>query len=84
MIRAIDISEEDYNWIMNHDGGNCAITERLYKQVKESLPIPRSVKCKICMHDAPYTFCCKVECNEHEFCNDCTATSKGSKCPFKD
>lgn len=28
-------------------------------------------KCKNCMKDAPYRFCCKFECGQHEFCNLC-------------
>lgn len=28
-------------------------------------------KCKNCIIDAPYTFCCKIECGEHEFCKGC-------------
>lgn len=28
-------------------------------------------KCKECMKDAPYKFCCKLECGEHEFCKQC-------------
>lgn len=28
-------------------------------------------KCKECMKDAPYKFCCKLECGEHEFCKLC-------------
>ena len=34
-------------------------------------------KCEKCMSDAPYYWCCKRECGEHEFCKDCTAKSKG-------
>lgn len=29
-------------------------------------------KCKKCMDGAPYEFCCELECNEHEFCKNCT------------
>ena len=28
-------------------------------------------KCKECMINAPYRFCCKIECGEHEFCKGC-------------
>lgn len=27
--------------------------------------------CSDCMKDAPYIFCCKRECGEHEFCRGC-------------
>lgn len=48
---------------------------------------PRAVKtsmydnCQDCMEDAPYQFCCKIECGEHEFCRDCNAKSRGGQCP---
>ena len=32
---------------------------------------PNSNNCKICMKDAPYEFCCRDECGEHEFCKGC-------------
>ena len=32
--------------------------------------------CNECMFDAPYEYCCKVECNEHEFCRGCKAKCK--------
>lgn len=28
-------------------------------------------QCKKCMEGAPYNFCCKYECGEHEFCRGC-------------
>ena len=39
--------------------------------------------CNDCMSDAPYTYCCKCECGQHEFCRDCTAKCKGvtNSCP---
>jgi len=37
--------------------------------------------CERCMYDAPYRWCCKPECGEHEFCRNCTANSRGSECP---
>lgn len=37
--------------------------------------------CERCMYDAPYRWCCKLECGEHEFCRNCTAKSRGSECP---
>lgn len=40
-------------------------------------------KCKKCMSDAPYYWCCKRECGQHEFCKDCTAKSKGNRMTFK-
>lgn len=27
--------------------------------------------CDECMKDAPYRFCCRLECCEHEFCRGC-------------
>ena len=39
--------------------------------------------CKECMYDAPYQWCCKIECGEHEFCKDCNAFSRGITCPNK-
>ena len=27
--------------------------------------------CEECMKDAPYEYCCKFECGEHEFCREC-------------
>ena len=27
--------------------------------------------CEECMKDAPYEYCCKIECGEHEFCRGC-------------
>lgn len=27
--------------------------------------------CKECMNGAPYDYCCKIECGEHEFCKNC-------------
>ena len=27
--------------------------------------------CKECMKNAPYQYCCKDECMEHEFCRGC-------------
>jgi len=31
-----------------------------------------ALNCEECMKGAPYVFCCKRECNEHEFCRNCT------------
>lgn len=39
------------------------------------------MKCCECMSDAPYDFCCKTECGEHEFCRGCKASSRGGECP---
>ena len=39
------------------------------------------MKCNECMKDAPYDFCCKVECGEHEFCRGCEVSSRGGECP---
>lgn len=39
------------------------------------------IKCRECMSDAPYHFCCKCVCGELEFCRNCNAESRGTKCP---
>ena len=38
--------------------------------------------CAECMKDAPYHWCCRMECGEHEFCRGCEA--EASKQPAKD
>ena len=38
--------------------------------------------CHECMKDAPYPWCCRMECGEHEFCRGCEA--EASKQPEKD
>lgn len=35
-----------------------------------------AISCKECMEGAPYKFCCTAECNEHEFCRNCSYKSK--------
>lgn len=32
---------------------------------------PSAVSCKECMGNAPYNYCCRDECGEHEFCRGC-------------
>lgn len=39
------------------------------------------MKCDECMSDAPFNYCCKCECGEHEFCRGCEVKSRGTKCP---
>ena len=39
------------------------------------------MKCNECMFDAPYVFCCKLECGQHEFCRGCESKSSGAICP---
>lgn len=39
--------------------------------------------CNDCMDGAPYKFCCKLECGEHEFCRNCSYTPKNNHCPYK-
>lgn len=34
---------------------------------------PFECKCDECIINAPYRFCCKKECGEHEFCKGCNA-----------
>lgn len=41
------------------------------------------MNCNDCMDGAPYKFCCKLECGEHEFCRNCSYTSKNRHCPYK-
>ena len=31
-----------------------------------------ALACEECMKGAPYIFCCKRECGEHELCRGCT------------
>ena len=38
--------------------------------------------CNECMNGAPYKFCCKLECREHEFCRNCSYISKNKHCPY--
>ena len=38
--------------------------------------------CNDCMEGAPYKFCCKLECMEHEFCRNCSYISKNKHCPY--
>lgn len=33
-------------------------------------------KCNECMKDAPYIWCCRVECGEHFFCKGCNCESR--------
>ena len=37
--------------------------------------------CNECMNGAPYKFCCKLECREHEFCRNCSYVSNNKYCP---
>lgn len=39
--------------------------------------------CNECMNGAPYKFCCKLECGEHEFCRNCSYVSNNKYCPHK-
>lgn len=32
--------------------------------------------CKECMEGAPYNYCCKIECGQHEFCRGCKYTPR--------
>ncbi len=43
--------------------------------------IKQSITCEECMYDAPYHYCCKCECGEHEFCRNCNVNSRGTECP---
>lgn len=33
-------------------------------------------KCQSCMEGAPYSYCCRLECGEHEFCRGCNISKK--------
>ena len=37
----------------------------------ECVTNPNCDSCIKCMEDAPYHFCCRDECGEHEFCRGC-------------
>lgn len=39
-------------------------------------------QCKDCMNDAPYNYCCRMECGQHEFCRGCDC--EASKQPEKE
>ena len=39
--------------------------------------------CEECMKGAPYRWCCKIECGEHEFCRGCQYPSKNEACSRK-
>ena len=39
------------------------------------------MKCDECMFDAPYHWCCRLECGQHEFCRGCDAKSQVAICP---
>ena len=41
----------------------------------EALKESERGKCKECIVNAPYRFCCKKECGEHEFCRRCEVRS---------
>lgn len=41
------------------------------------------INCNECMNGAPYKFCCKLECREHEFCRNCSYIPKYNHCPHK-
>lgn len=36
--------------------------------------------CEECMKDAPYEYCCKFECGEHEFCRGCQKAGYEKRC----
>lgn len=41
------------------------------------------INCNDCMNGAPYKFCCKLECREHEFCKNCSYIPKNKHCLYK-
>jgi hypothetical protein len=42
-----------------------------------------ALACEECMKGAPYAFCCKRECGEHEFCRNCSYISNNKYCSYK-
>lgn len=42
-----------------------------------------ALACEECMKGAPYIFCCKRECGEHEFCRGCSYISNNKYCSYK-
>lgn len=42
-----------------------------------------ALTCEECMKGAPYAFCCKRECGEHEFCRNCSYISNNKYCSYK-
>lgn len=39
--------------------------------------------CEECMKGAPFRWCCKIECGEHEFCRGCQYLSRNEVCPHE-
>ena len=35
-----------------------------------------SEMCNKCMQNAPFDYCCKLECGEHYFCENCNSSAK--------
>ena len=31
----------------------------------------KTISCDECMKNAPYHYCCELECRQHEFCKEC-------------
>ena len=31
----------------------------------------KNISCDECMKNAPYHWCCELECRQHEFCKEC-------------
>jgi hypothetical protein len=42
-----------------------------------------ALACEECMKGAPYAFCCKRECREHEFCRNCSYISNNKYCSYE-
>lgn len=54
------------SWLEDSEDGKKPIETFLDDGTDEYLSL-----CKKCMGDAPYLFCCKIECGEHSFCRGC-------------
>lgn len=54
------------------------------KDTKDISPTLTDDKCDQCMAGAPYYHCCALECGEHEWCKNCTSSSRRvlDNCPF--
>ena len=43
-----------------------------------------ATECAKCMADAPFDWCCKTECGQHEFCRGCQSDARGNSCPLEE
>lgn len=82
----INISNESYKHIIEQVNKRDYPDMMTGRAIAKGIPLPKEYKCRVCMHDAPYKWCCKTVCGESEFCNGCSAKSKmvAHGCPFDD